>query len=175
MHTTTNTAGLSKWLTPNYRATLNDPARYNATLATILRDAAAKGAQERQPAYRRLNLAAAAPVLERAAREAADLIAAHPAPAPATLDRNKQLALRGDAIGDTYCRELSLFEAGHLDDLETQLAGEILARAQARVPVFSQAGVNTTGFALLDMFLREAVNAIKPLLATQTNIELLAA
>lgn len=167
--TTRTLVGHSNWLTPNYRSRLTDPVAYNAALATVLgRDDANKAANDRQPQYRRLSLGHVAHLLERAGRAAADIIAANPAPAPATSDRNKALAARGDAVVSTYCRDLDLFEGRHFDDLDLQLSGEILARARMKTQRLE--GTSSVGLALLDMHLRDAVDAIKPLLAVQSEL-----
>lgn len=157
-------------LTPNYQAFQHNPALYAAALPFVIGDHARSLAGTRSP-YKpvRLNLSLVAPLLDRAADQAADIITANKARLPHHTDDNFMDA-RGHALGTTYTRDLDLFDEGLLSAIETTLASAILERVQLKAAWPDAA--NARGLALLDIHLVEAARCIKPLLARQTSLVL---
>jgi hypothetical protein len=131
------------------------------TLAVVLgRTTRNEPAFERKLTQRAINLGTVGEHLDRGATAILRIVAANPSQAP--------FDVQGDALGDTYARELDLFEGGHLDCVGCQLAAEILVRAQ-RKSAWPKAA-NKAGLVLIDVFLVEFVDAITPLLATQGDL-----
>lgn len=133
----------------------------NHTLAAVLgRTTRNEPAFERKFTPRALALGTVGEHLDRGASAIFDIVAANLSRAP--------FDVRGDALGDTYARELDLFEAGRLDCVGCQLAAEILVRAQRKSEWPTAA--NKAGLLLIDEFLVAFVDAITPLLATQGDL-----
>jgi hypothetical protein len=157
------------YLSPNYRARLADPVAYNNALATLFgTETRQQRAAERPYTPPRLKLGHLGEMLDQAATAVLAIIRENLAPVPNVRDYQEQRELRNYQIGDTFAREVDLFEAGHIDDTERLLAGEILHRAQQKFPWPEPA--SCAGLALIDGFLLEFITAIKPLLATQADL-----
>ncbi len=156
-------------LAARYRSRPENPASYAEALASVLGPHAVASAQTRQP-YRpaSLDLSDVAPILNRAATVAAHIIANNVATLNHATDRETFLTNRADALGATYTRELDLYESGHFDSIDCRIAGEVLQRAEAQFQ--RPEAANSTGLALLDMHLRDTVDAIKALLARQVSM-----
>jgi hypothetical protein len=158
-------------LTPNYRSRLNDSDAYGRALATVLGpDVIQQRAAERKFTPPRLSLAHLGDMLDKAAAAIVAIIKEHLAPVPNVRDYHEQRDLRSFQVGETYGRELDLYDAGHFDATERVLAGEILHRASLKSNWPEPA--STSGLALIDMFLKDFINAIKPLLAKQADLGL---
>lgn len=160
----------SSHFTPNYAAIQHSPVAYAAALKFVMGEHA-QGLASTRSTYKpvRLNLSLVAPLLDRAADQAADIITANKARLPHHTD-DHYMDSRGHALGVTYTRDLDLFDEGLLSAIETTLASAILERVQLKAAWPDAA--NARGLALLDIHLVEAARCIKPLLARQTSLVL---
>lgn len=164
-----NTAYLH--LTPNYRSRLTNPEVYGSALAALVGPSAREQrATERKFTPPRLDLARLGDMLDKAATAILAIIKEHLAPAPNVRNYDEQRDFHSYQLGETYAREVDLFDAGHFDATERVLAGEILHRARQKSTWPDPA--SATGLARIDMFLREFIDAIKPLLAKQADLGL---
>ena len=155
-------------LTPNYQAFQHNPDLFAAALPFVIGDHARSLVATRSTYIPvRLNLSLVAPLLDRAADTAADIISANKARLPHHTD-DAYLDSRGHALGDTYTRGLDLYDECILSAIETTLASAILKRVRLKAAWPDAA--NARGLALLDIHLCEAARAIKPLLARQTSL-----
>jgi hypothetical protein len=158
-------------LTPNYRSRLGDNEAYGRTLASVLGpDVIQQRAAERKYTPPKLSLAHLGDMLDKAAAAIVAIIKEHLAPVPNVRNYDEQRDLRSFQVGETYSRELDLFEAGHFDATERVLAGEILHRASLKSTWPEPA--STSGLAMIDIFLKDFIAAIKPLLAKQADLGL---
>lgn len=167
-----------------YRDLNSDPRIYQSSLALILGKRAATDAEKRKatPKLARLDLSLVEPLISRASSAVLAVInesvpnARHPDNRDRDLYPNrpdykqcadKRLCENHDRVM-TYTRALQLLEAGHLDSVEAAIADAVLFRAETTQKWPEP--LNDTGLAKLDMVLRDAAKAIKPLLLKQGSL-----
>lgn len=156
-----------RMLTSNDEGRQLDADAYNSKMAEVLGPDARRSACRIEKSIT-VDLTPVNALIDCAATVARDIISENIEQLRHIADRDEYLGRRGDALCATYTRDFDLHEAGHLDAVEAQIAGKLLQRAQQKFQ--KPEAANLRGLALLDIHLRDAVNAIKPMLAKQTSL-----